>query len=160
MRRGEILNLTWKAVDFLRRTVTVMESKNNEKRTIPMNEKVYTLLKEKGKVRLIGCEFVFHSPLSKSQLFNQALERAFSRCVNKAGLQDLHFHDLRHTFGTRLSQKGKDALTIKALMGHKTLLMTSRYVHHNVESLRSAVEELCDSVTILSQSDRVEVASP
>lgn len=145
MRRGEILNLSWKAVDLFRRTITVMESKNNEKRTIPMNEKVYNLLKEKSKVRLIGCDFVFHSPHSKSKLFNQALERAFSNCVKKAGLDDLHFHDLRHTFGTRLSQKGEDVLTIKALMGHKTLMMTSRYVHHNVESLRHAVEGLGQS---------------
>lgn len=145
MRRGEILNLSWKAVDFPRRTITVMESKNNEKRTIPMNEKVYSLLKEKSKVRLINCDWVFHSPLSKSKLFNQALETAFCRCVKKAGIQDLHFHDLRHSFGTRLSQKGEDALTIKALMGHKTLMMTSRYVHHNVESLRHAVEGLGQS---------------
>jgi integrase len=142
MRRGEILNLSWKAVDLPRRTITVMESKNGEKRTIPMNETVYALLKEKGKIRLIGRDWVFRSPLSKARLFNQALERAFSNCVKKTGIEDLHFHDLRHSFGTRLSQKGEDALTIKALMGHKTLLMTSRYVHHNVESLRKAVGNL------------------
>jgi len=142
MRRGEILNLNWKAVDLFRRTITVMESKNNEKRTIPINETVYTLLKEKSKVRLIDCDFVFHSPLSNLKLSNQTLERAFSKCVKKAKLENLHFHDLRHSFGTRLSQKGGDALTIKALMGHKTLIMTSRYVHHNVESLRKAVGSL------------------
>ena len=154
MRRGEILNLTWKAVDLPRRTITVMESKNGEKRTIPMNDAVFTLLKEKGKVRLIGCDWVFHSPLSKSKLFNQALERAFSKCVKKAGIEDLHFHDLRHSFGTRLSQKGMDVLTIKALMGHKTLMMTSRYVHHNVDSLRHAVEGLNQSnSTKLAQSN-------
>jgi integrase len=154
MRRGEILNLTWKAVDLPRRTITVMESKNGEKRTIPMNDAVFTLLKEKGKVRLIGCDWVFHSPLSKSKLFNQALERAFSKCVKKAGIEDLHFHDLRHSFGTRLSQKGMDALIIKALMGHKTLMMTSRYVHHNVDSLRHAVEGLNQSnSTKIAQSN-------
>lgn len=159
MRRGEILNLSWKAIDFSSRTIIVMESKNDEKRTVPMNERVYTLLKEKGRVRRIGCDLVFHSPLSYSKVFNQVLETAFSRCVKKAGIQDLRFHDLRHTFGTRLSQKGKDSLTIKALMGHKTLMMTSRYVHHNVESLRGAVEELCDSGTILSQLDGVKTVN-
>lgn len=142
MRRGEILNLSWKAIDLPRRTITVMESKNGEKRTIPMNETVSTLLKEKGKVRLIGYDWVFHSPLSKAKLFNQALEKAFSKCFKKAGIEDLHFHDLRHSFGTRLSRNGMDALTIKALMGHKTMMMTSRYVHHNVDSLRHAVEGL------------------
>lgn len=140
MRRGEILNLSWRDVDFPRRAITVMESKNGEKRTIPMNEIVYDLLKEIGKVRVIGREWVFHSPISKAKLFNQALERAFAKCVNEAGIEDLHFHDLRHSFGTRLSQKGIDVLTIKALLGHKTLTMTSRYVHHNVESLRKSVE--------------------
>ena len=131
-----------------------MESKNGEKRTIPTNETLYCLLKEMGKVRVIGCEWVFHSPLSKSKLFNQALEKTFPKCVKKAGIEDLHFHDLRHSFGTRLSQKGMDALTIKALMGHKTLMMTSRYVHHNVESLRHAVEGLDQSnSTKIAQSN-------
>jgi len=159
MRRGEIINLSWKAVDLFRRTITVMESKNNEKRTIPMNEKTYSLLKEKSKVRLINCDWVFHSPLSMSKLFNQALERAFSKCVKKARIQDLHFHDLRHSFGTRLSQRGIDVLKIKALLGHKTLMMTSRYVHHNVESLRNALEEPTPSVTNLSQSEKIKVLS-
>lgn len=159
MRRGEILNLSWKTIDLFRRTITVMESKNNEKRTIPMNEKVYALLKEKAKVRLLGCDFIFHSPHSKSKLFNQALERAFSKCVKKAGIEDLHFHDLRHTFGTKLSQKGEDAFIVKALMGHKTLIMTSRYVHHNVDSLRQAIERLSDSVTNLSQLEKVKPLS-
>lgn len=153
MRRGEIFNLSWKAVDLSRKTITVMQSKNNEKRTIPMNEKVYALLKEKARVRLIGCDLVFHSPHSKSKLFDQTLERAFSKCVKKVSIADLHFHDLRHTFGTRLSQNGVDALTIKALMGHKTLLMTDRYVHHNIESLRPAIERLNRNITILSQSE-------
>jgi len=82
------------------------------------------------------------------------LERAFSECVKKGGIEDLHFHDLRHTFGTRLSQKGEDALTIKGLMGHKTLMMTSRYVHHNIDSLRGAIEKLGDSVTNLSHLEK------
>jgi integrase len=160
MRRGEILNLCWKAVDLFRRTITIMESKNNEKRTIPMNEKVYILLKEEAKVRLIGCDLVFHSPQSKSKIFSSALVRAFAKCVEKAGLEDLHFHDLRHTFGTRLSQKGEDVLTIKALLGHKTLIMTSRYVHHNVDSLRRAVEGLNDwRVTKMSQVKECKVTT-
>lgn len=159
MRKGEILHLTWKAVDLFRRTIVVMESKNNEKRTIPINEKVYALLKEKARVRLIGCDFVFHSPRSKSKLLDSTFERTFSKCVEKAHLEDLHFHDLRHTFGTRLSQKGEDAFTIKALMGHKTLTMTSRYVHHNVDSLRGAVEKLDDSVTNLSQLEEIRPLS-
>lgn len=83
MRCGEILNLSWKTIDLFRRTITVMESKNNEKRTIPMNEKVYVLLKEKAKVRLLGCDFIFHSPHSKFNFLTRHWKRPSPNALRK-----------------------------------------------------------------------------
>ena len=60
----------------------------------------------------------------------------------KAGLEDVRFHDLRHTFATRLVQSGVDLYTVEELLGHKTITMTMRYAHHNIESLRHGVEVL------------------
>ena len=60
----------------------------------------------------------------------------------KAGILDCHFHDLRHTFATRLVQSGVDLYKVQRLLGHKSPIMTQRYAHHYPESLRDGVEIL------------------
>ena len=62
--------------------------------------------------------------------------------ITRAGLIDVHFHDLRHTFATRLVQSGVDLYKVQRLLGHKTPMMTQRYAHHYPESLRDRVEML------------------
>jgi integrase len=134
MRRGEILNLMWKDVDFKRKTVTVVRSKNNVKRVIPMSKTLYDTLKNIERVVDISGR-VF--PISVD-----SLKDTFSNAIIKAGIKDFHFHDLRHTFATRLVQNGVDLYKVKELLGHKTISMTTRYAHHYPESLRSSVEVL------------------
>ena len=134
MRRGEILDLLWKDVDFFRKLVTVVKSKNGEKRGIPMSQTLYTTLKGMSKIVDISSR-VF--PISV-----RSLREAFDKTLKKAGIEDFHFHDLRHTFATRLVQNGVDLYKVKELLGHKTLTMTMRYAHHYPESLRSSVTVL------------------
>ncbi len=57
------------------------------------------------------------------------VRRSFQSALKKAKIQDLHFHDLRHTFASHLVMAGVDLTTIKELLGHKTLNMTLRYSH-------------------------------
>lgn len=54
----------------------------------------------------------------------------------------MRFHNLRHSFATRLVQRGVDLYSVKELIGHKTIAMTMRYAHHDTESLRRKVEIL------------------
>jgi integrase len=133
MRKGEILNLKWTDIDFIRRLITIQKSKNGQKRAIPMSEMLYETLK-RIKVRDISLK-VF--PIS-----DRSLRAAFSRTLKKAGITDFRIHDLRHTFATRLVQNGVDLYKVKELLGHKSILMTSRYAHHYPESLRSSIEIL------------------
>ena len=70
------------------------------------------------------------------------LGRAFNGVLEKAEIQDFHFHDLRHTFATRLAQRGIDIYKISKLLGHKDIRMTQRYAHHCPESLRDGVQVL------------------
>lgn len=152
MRLGEILSLTWKGVDLFRKTATVFKSKNNERRTIPLNQKVFELLKARAKVRLIKTDLVFHSqnhtPLDKGNI-----RRAFCATLKKTGIEDFRFHDLRHTFATRLVQAGVDIYKVQVLLGHKSPVMTQRYAHHYPESLRDGVEVLDKISTNLAQSN-------
>jgi integrase len=134
MRRGEILNLIWKDVDFNRRLVTVQKSKNGEKRSIPMSLTLLNTLRAFGKViDITGKVF----PISV-----RSLREGFDKAVSKAAFENFHFHDLRHTFATRLVQAGVDLYKVKELLGHKTIIMTMRYAHHCSESLRSSIEVL------------------
>ncbi|MEY4527533.1 MAG: hypothetical protein RL768_1252 [Nitrospirota bacterium] len=154
MRMGEILELTWRGVDFTRRTVTVMRSKNGERRTIPVNETVLRVLKEKAKVRSLASDLVFCSK-AFTPMESGHLRRSFRLALSKAKIEEFHFHDLRHTFATRLVQAGIDLYKVQQLLGHKSPIMTQRYAHHYPESLRDGVEILDrprESSTVLAQS--------
>lgn len=79
--------------------------------------------------------------------------RAFYNIVDRAKIEDFRFHDLRHTFATRLAQAGVDLYKIAKLLGHKDIKMTQRYSHHYPESLRDGVEVLDKVTTVLQQSN-------
>jgi site-specific recombinase XerD len=106
-----------------------------------MNQKIFDLLKAKSKVRSIATDLVFHTknhtPISRS-----TLHREFSIALEKAKIQNFRWHDLRHCFGTKLIQEGRDLYEVQLLLGHKNPMMTQRYAHHDIESLRDAVEVL------------------
>jgi len=133
MRKGEIFNLCWPHVDFNRKLIMVVKSKNGEKRTIPMSDTLFHTL-QSIKVRDISGR-VF--PIAA-----RSLRVAFEKALAKSGIRDFRFHDLRHTFATKLVQNGVDLYKVKELLGHKTLAMTTRYAHHYPESLRSSIEVL------------------
>ncbi len=141
MRMGEIVELTWRGVDMTRRTVTVLRSKNGERRTIPINETVHSLLRHKNKLRSLTTELVFSSK-AFTPMEAGHLRRSFRLALKRAEIEDFHFHDLRHTFATRLVQAGVDLYKVQRLLGHKSPTMTQRYAHHYPESLRDGVEIL------------------
>ena len=156
MRLGEIISLEWKGVDLFRRTVTVFKSKNKEPRTIPINKTVFEMLKNKAKVKSIKTGLVFYTN-NHTMLLKTSVDHAFQSALKKAGIKDSRFHDLRHTFATRLVQLGKDLYKVQKLLGHKTSSMTQRYAHHYPESLRDAVEILDNISTDLAQLGQQEV---
>jgi integrase len=149
MRLGEIISLEWKGVDLFRKTVTIFKSKNKEMRTIPINETIFEMLKSKVRVKSIS-GLVFHSP-SHTKLHITSVDHAFKKALRRAGIENFRFHDLRHTFATRLVQAGRDLYKVQRLLGHKSPAMTQRYAHHYPESLRDTVEILDKRFTILAQ---------
>ena len=140
MRQDEILSLQWSQVDLFKRNVTLLITKNKEKRTVPVNQTVFDLLKSKSKIRYIS-GYVFTSQVG-IKIIARNLLRAYYEARKKANLEDVRFHDLRHTFATRLVQAGVDLYTVAKLLGHKDIRMTQRYAHHNTESLRHGVDVL------------------
>jgi integrase len=116
MRQGEILNLQWQDVDFSRGTLIVMQSKNGTRRTLPLNTKVYELLSAKEAASGLSRGPVFKTPLG-NLLQVGFLVREFCEARNRAGIPDFRFHDMRHTFATRLVQRGVDLYKVQRLLG-------------------------------------------
>jgi integrase len=141
MRRGEILNLKWANVDFSREVIHVVKTKNGKDRFVPMNEVVRTellLLQEKRN----GSDVVFVSMRTNGVL--KEIKKGFAAARREAGIENLTFHDLRHTTGTRLADSGVDAFTIAEILGHQDLRMTKRYTHATDERKQSAMEKLAN----------------
>ena len=142
LRQDEALSLTLANVDLFRKTITI-KGKGDKIRTIPLNSVALDVLKSRMKTRHIKSELVFPSA-NGTKIMRQRLVRAFSKAVRDSGLQDFHFHDLRHTFATRLAQAGVDLYKIAKLLGHNDVSTTQRYAHHCPESLRSSVDFLAN----------------
>ena len=135
MRRGELLGLRWPQVDFARGVIYVTQTKTAHDRTVPMSLQVRELLLSARKRR--KGDLVFIGKRGKAVV---EVKRAFRAACNDAGIADFHFHDLRHTFATRLGDAGCSATTIAALLGHSNTLMADRYTHATSDTLRAAVE--------------------
>ncbi len=147
MRRGELLSLQWPQVNFEQGFITLLDTKNHERRDVPMNETVNALLKGMEKRAL----YVFCGDSGKP--FDR-VDPLFHNTVKKAGLKDFKFHDLRHTFASNLVMAGEDLNTVRELLGHKDLKMTLRYAHLAPGKKSKAVNVL-DKV--LSQPHKAEV---
>jgi len=155
LRQSEILNLQWGQVDLFRRTITLLEQKNGGRDTLPVNAKALDVLKARAKVRSLKTDYVFYNGAG-NRMDARDLLRVFYPAMRKADVKHFRFHDLRHTFATRLVQAGVDIYTVQKLGRWKTISMVMRYAHHHPESLRAGVEILdrvpAGGSTILAQS--------
>jgi len=137
MRRGEVFRLKWGQIDFYREEIKAIKTKNGHDRSIPMNGEVRALRLRwrEGST----CEYLFPSPV-KAGCPIVDIKTAFTAALKEAEIEDFHFHDLRHTFGTRAADMGASMNAIADVMGHADIHMTRRYAHSTDEGRRFAVE--------------------
>lgn len=134
LRRGELFNLKWDDIDFERRTLLVQESKSGKKRYVPLNVTAMNLLKTLD----MGTDYVFPSPVTGGQ--RKEIKRTFGRAKRETKIDNLRFHDLRHTAATRMAENGADAFTLCAIFGWSDVRMALRYTHATSNAMRLAVE--------------------
>jgi integrase len=151
LRQSEILDLKWEQIDLSRKTLYIAEQKNKDKDVLPLNAKATGVLKARSSVRQLRGGHVFLNQ-NGGRINARNLIRAFRNACNKAEVKRFRFHDLRHTFATRLVQAGVDLYTVQKLGRWKSISMVERYAHHCPESLRPGVEALDKIITNLSQS--------
>ncbi len=126
-RRGELLSLTWKDVDLARRTLVLRETKNGERRSLPLQGHAFVLVQDMAKLRRIDTDLLF--PGTKDPKRPLAIGNIFNAAVTRAGIEDFHFHDLRHSAASYLAMNGATIPEIAGVLGHKTLQMVKRYAH-------------------------------
>ena len=124
MRLGEILDLHWYDLDFASGFILVRDSKNGESRHVPMDATLFALFR--AYPHRLGTDLVFSSPAGGHIV---DVRTGFLNSCKRAGLIDLHFHDLRHTFASQFVMSGGDLYILKEILGHKSITMTQRYAH-------------------------------
>lgn len=140
LRQGELLRLQRRDVDWNAGVLTIHETKAGDSRRLPMNSTVQSVL-AKPIASPAASHLVFpHDP--------RYLRRAFTKAVKKANLIPFRFHDLRHTFASRLAMQGANDRTIMALGGWKSPAMLARYAHLSPTHLWQAVEGLTQTRTV------------
>jgi len=149
MRKGEILALCWKDVDLENRKVTVRKPKNNEIRVIPINQTLYQELSNLSHGS--DGEYIFSN--GNGHRFGD-IKKGFSLALKRAEIEDFHFHDLRHTFGSHLVMQGVDLKTVQQVMGHKDIKMTMRYSHLSPEYVQEAMERLDNVWTLYGHQSK------
>jgi integrase len=154
MRLGEILNLKHADIDFVTGVLTVRNSKNGESRHIPMDSTVTALFKQTPKQS--NSDYVFPSPTGVRWSCNQ---KAFRHARSWAGLVDLHFHDLRHTFASQWMMNGGDLYALREILGHKSIAMTQRYAHLSPAYQRAMVDRM-EAIWATPAPASIEKAAP
>ena len=139
LRMGELLALRWRDVDFAGSAVRVRASyyaghlttpKSGKVRAVPLAPDVAAALAQLGRrVDWVGDDDLVFAGVGGDHLDGSALRRRYKDALARAGLRQLRFHDLRHTFGTRMIAKA-DIRRVQEWMGHADIQTTMRYLHY------------------------------
>ena len=124
LRRSELINVEWSHVDREHRTLLVPRTKNGHPRVIPLSSKALGILAGVD----VREQRVF--PVSAN-----AVRLAWERLKRRVGVDDLHFHDLRHEAISRFFEKGLSVPEVALISGHRDVRMLFRYTHLKAEDV-------------------------
>lgn len=142
LRRGEVLHLEWKDIDFKIKTLTVAGFKAKSRRTrhIPLNSEPFAVMDAWHK-QTNSDELVF--PSSDNKPFNN-VNKSWANLTKAEGIKNFRWHDMRHHFASSLVMVGVDLNTVRELLGHSNIEMKLRYAHLAPEHKARAAEMLCN----------------
>lgn len=142
MRRSEQYTCEWSWIDLDRRVLTIPRSKHGEKRRVYLNDAAVAAFQllwrfAVGTGRVFAHLYQSDKTIGARGWFDEALKTAH--------ITNFRWHDLRHTFASRLVMAGVDIRTVQELMGHRTITVTLRYAHLAPQHQLAAVQRLCDT---------------
>ena len=143
IRKEEILSVRRTELDLTRAELTVAHGKGDKKRYQPLIPDVVKMFRNLP--RTIGPDgeespYVFNNPETGTRWVD--IKKQWARAKRLAGIKSLRFHDLRHTYASRLIQRGVPLKTVQLLLGHTDSRVTDRYAHLAPSDLRDAVNVL------------------
>jgi integrase len=146
MRRGELFDLRVDDVSLTAGTnregrimIRGAKSKSGDSRIIPLTQEAKRVLK--AWIDQTAPEnLVFPSPVSGKRFNN--INKAWQTLRESAGIHNFRFHDLRHSFASKLAMKAVDLYVIKELLGHRSIETTQRYAHLGPDYKTNAIEKL------------------
>lgn len=139
MRKGELMGLTWKDVDLQAGRVVLHDTKNGERRVVPLAGPALALLKDHAKVRRLDTDLLFPGQRKDTPV---DLRTPWETALKRAGIEDFRWHDLRHSTASYLAMNGASLTDIAEVLGHKTLAMVKRYAHLSEAHTASVVERM------------------
>ena len=125
-RKAEIMGLAWKRIDLARGVAILEDTKNGERRALPLAGLALSLLTDRAKVRRIDTDLLFPG---RNPARPVELRKPWMAALAAAGIEDFRWHDLRHSAASYLAMNGASLAEIAEVLGHKTLQMVKRYAH-------------------------------
>ena len=135
-RKSELLKAKWSDIDLEKRTWTLNMTKNGRGRHVPLSQAAMDIICQLP--RYDGCPWLL--PNKQTLLPFTDFKRSFMQARKLAGLDDVHIHDLRHSYASFLVNAGVDLYQIGSLLGHRNVASTSRYAHVASSTLMVAAE--------------------
>jgi integrase len=149
MRYGEVLNLRWSDVDLVKARIILQDTKNGERRNVPLTGHAYEQIAKLSKARRIDTDLLFPNTLFGEKARPYEIRKSWNTALRKAQLADFRFHDLRHSTASYLAMNGATLSEIAEVLGHKTLQMVKRYAHlseaHTTKVVRALNDRLFDN---------------
>lgn len=140
MRRGEILGLTWDRVNTKAGFILLEETKNGERRRVPLAGHALDVMKGHAKVRRMDTNLVFPHPANPAAPHD--IYPGWYAALEAAEVEDFRFHDLRHSAASYLAMGGATMAEIAEVLGHKTLQMVKRYSHFSDSHTAAVVAKM------------------
>lgn len=141
-RQAEIMSLRYGQIDFNRKVITLEKTKNGDKRALALVSESLALLQERTKVRNIADDRVFPPTKFAKKSEYLDLRQPWEVALKEAGIENFHWHDLRHTAASYLAMAGVSLVEIAKILGHRSLEMVARYAHLSDEHIVNTGEKL------------------
>jgi integrase len=139
LRREELFGLKWPQVDLEVGLLTIPMPKGGKTRYVPLSEQAKHRLRSFDS--FLCSAWVFPGIVDETQPMDSRafLRRAFEPALRRAGITGVSWHTLRHTAASRRIMAGVDLISVKEILGHRSIQTTTRYSHLDPRHLREAV---------------------
>lgn len=151
MRHSEILTLRWPQVDLKRRVIVLEKTKNKERRAVPLVGEALESVRQLRATPRIDTDLLFPSHRDAKKPADTRV--AWEAALERAGIKDFRFHDLRHTTASYLAMNGATTAELAAVLGHKTLQMVKRYSHLSEQHTVGVLERMNERIFQEDEAD-------